>query len=283
MSFQSVVILQLKTQHPNMTAQIIIVIILVFLINLITTLSYSVRIVGIRTGRIAVSFALFNILVLISRTAYGFQAPLLAKTIENNINSGAGENLFEFRLIIFACSVATIIGGFLIPTFQRILSIAVKKFSIYKSVPSLVLHSFSKVGITSIKESIVVPSSKNIAEIDLAREFPWKVFIMNVVAVAIITVGVLAALYAGYLNPEYRTTASNLSAIINGVATILMFIFIDPFLSVMTDDVVLGKTKESLFRKYIVYMVLARLLGTILAQLIFLPAAQLIAWTAEFI
>lgn len=102
-------------------------------------------------------------------------------------------------------------------------------------------------------------------------------------AVAIITVGVLAALYAGYLNPEYRTTASNLSAIINGVATILMFIFIDPFLSVMTDDVVLGKTKESLFRKYIVYMVLARLLGTILAQLIFLPAAQLIAWTAEFI
>nr|WP_320000063.1 lipid II flippase Amj family protein [uncultured Draconibacterium sp.] len=266
-----------------MTAQIIIVLILVFLINLITTLSYSVRIVGIRTGRIAVSFALFNILVLISRTAYGFQAPLLAKTIENNINSGAGENLFEFRLIIFVCSVATVIGSFLIPTFQRILSIAVEKFSIYKSVPSLLLHSFSKGGVTSVRESIVIPSSKNIAEIDLSREFPWKVFLMNIVAVAIITVGVLSALYAGYLNPEYRTTASNLSAIINGVATILMFIFIDPFLSVMTDDVVLGKTKESLFRKYIVYMVFARLLGTILAQLIFLPAAQLIAWTAELI
>ena len=266
-----------------MTTQIIFVLILVFLINLITTLSYSVRIIGIRTGRIAVSFALFNILVLISRTAYGFQAPLLAKTIENNINSGAGENLFEFRLIIFVCSVATIIGGFLIPTFQRILSIAVEKFSIYKSVPSLLLHSFSKGGITSIKDSIVIPSTKNIAEINFKSDFPWKVFIMNIVAVAIITIGVLSALYAGYLNPEFRSTASNLSAIINGLATILMFIFIDPFLSIMTDDVVLGKTKESLFRKYIVYMVIARFLGTVLAQFIFIPSAKIIAWIAGII
>jgi hypothetical protein len=242
-----------------------------------------VRIVGIRTGRIAVSFALFNILVLISRTAYGFQAPLLAKTIENNINSGAGENLFEFRMIILVCSIATLIGGFLIPTFQRILSIAVEKFSIYKSVPSLILHSFSKEGISSIKESIVIPITKNIAEVNFNREFPWKVFIMNIVAVSIITVGVLSALYAGYLNPEFRTTASNLSAVINGVATILMFIFIDPFLSIMTDDVVLGKVKESLFRKYIVYMVFARLLGTLLAQIIFLPSAKIIAWIATII
>jgi hypothetical protein len=214
---------------------------------------------GIRTGRIAVSFALFNILVLISRTAYGFQAPLLAKTIENNIKTGVGENLFEFRLIILACTVATIAGGFLIPTFQRILTVSVEKFSIYKSVPALLLHSFTKGGITSIKESMVIPSSKNFAEITLKKEFPWKVFIMNVFAVAIITVGVLSALYAGYINPEFRSTSSNLSAIINGIATILMFIFIDPFLSVMTDDVVLGKTKESLFRKYIVYMVFARI------------------------
>ena len=216
-----------------MTAQIIVVLILVFLINLITTLSYSVRIVGIRTGRIAVSFALFNILVLISRTAYGFQAPLLAKIIERNINSGA--------------------GGFLIPTFQRILSIAVVKFSIYKSIPSLILHSFSKGGISSIRDSIVIPKTKNISQINFKSNFPWKVFIMNIIAVAIITIGVLSALYAGYLNPEFRATASNLSAIINGVATILMFIFIDPYLSIMTDDVVLGNTKESKFRKYIVY------------------------------
>jgi len=266
-----------------MSIQIISVLLLAFLINLITTLSYSVRIVGIRTGRIAVSFALFNILVLISRTAYSFQAPLLSKTIERNILMGTGDNLFEFRLIIFSCTIATIIGGFLIPTFQRILSIAVEKFSIYKSVPKIILLSFSKGGITSIKESVVIPSTSNITNINIYKDFPWKVFIMNIIAVAIITIGVLASLYAGYINSDYRTTASNLSAVINGLATILMFIFIDPYLSIMTDEVVLGKVKESLFRQYIFYMVIARIIGTLLAQFLLVPAAKFIAWVAYLI
>lgn len=266
-----------------MSSQIIFVIALTFLINLITTLSYSVRIVGIRTGRIAVSFALFNILVLISRTAYGFQAPLLASTIEKNIISGEGENLFEFRVIIFICSVATIVGGLLIPTFQRLLSIAVNKFSLFKSVPKVLLHSFSEGGVTSVRESAVFPSLRNLTDLRIREDFPWRVFIMNVIAVAIITVGVLSSLYAGYFNPEFRTTASSLSGVINGFSTILMFVFIDPFLSIMTDDVVLGKTKESVFRKYIVYMVVARLLGTVLAQFLFIPSAKIIAWIATVI
>jgi len=266
-----------------MENKIILVLCLTFLINLITTLSYSVRIVGIRTGRIAVSFALFNILVLISRTANGFQAPLLANTIETNINSGAGPDLLNFRLIILSCTLASIIGGLMIPTFQRILSIAVDRFSVYKSVPKVLFHGFTKTGITSIRESIVIPSAKNISTLKICQDFPWKVFIMNVVAVAIITIGVLSALYAGYFTPEYRSTASNLSAIINGLATILMFVFIDPFLSVMTDEVVLGKTSESLFRKYIVYMVIARVAGTLIAQVIFLPAAKLISMVAGMI
>ena len=263
-----------------MTSQIALVLALTFLINLITTLSYSVRIVGIRTGRIAVSFALFNILVLVSRTANGFQAPLLASTIEKNINSGAGPNLLDFRLIILSCTVATIFGGLLIPTFQRLLSIAVEKFSIYKSVPKVLLYSLTKSGISSIKENIVLPSTRHFKNFDLGKDFPWKVFIMNVVAVAIITIGVLSSLYAGYFNPDFRTTASSLSAIINGLSTILMFVFIDPFLSVMTDDVVLGKTKESLFRRYIVYMVFARVIGTVIAQIILIPAARVIAVVA---
>jgi len=239
--------------------------------------------VGIRTGRIAVSFALFNILVLVSRTAYGMQAPLLSKTIENNILTGSGENTFEFRLIILSCTIATILGGFLIPSFQRILSIAVDRFSIYKSVPKIILLSFTKGGITSIKENFVIPSSNNITGINIHKDFPWKVFIMNVFATAIITVGVLSSLYAGYLNPNFRTTASSLSAVINGLSTILMFMFIDPYLSIMTDEVVLGKVKESLFRQYIFYMIIARVIGTIIAQFMFIPAAKVIAWVATMI
>ncbi|WP_373459080.1 lipid II flippase family protein [Pedobacter sp. W3I1] len=60
--------------------------------------------------------------------------------------------------------------------------------------------------------------------------------------------GLLSAVYASYLNPECRTMASNLSAFINGFATILMFAFIDPHLSVMTDDIMLGKCSEATLR-----------------------------------
>lgn len=84
-----------------MTTQVLIVLVLTFLINLISTLSYSVRIVGVRTGRIAISFALFNVLVLIARTANGFQAPLLAKRIENDIRHGVQGSLLSFQYIIF--------------------------------------------------------------------------------------------------------------------------------------------------------------------------------------
>src|SRR5512135_2772612 len=130
-----------------MSVQIVLVLLLTFIINLISTLSYSVRIVGIRTRKIAISFSLFNIMVLVSRTSNSFQAPLLAKWIEKNINLGINPGTYEFQLILFTTTFATLIGSLLIPTFQRLFSKAVLRFSLEKSVPKLLLHAFSKVGI----------------------------------------------------------------------------------------------------------------------------------------
>ncbi|TXD80603.1 DUF2837 family protein [Subsaximicrobium wynnwilliamsii] len=265
-----------------MTIQIIIVLLLTFIIHLISTLSYSVRIVGTRTRKIAISFALFNIMVLISRTSNSFQAPLLAKWVENNINLNLNPGTYEIRLILLAATLATIFGAFLIPTFQRILSKAVMNFSIHKSMPKLILHSFTKTGIMQIRREISIPNKENLS-INSKTEFPIKIFIFNILAVAILSVGVLSSLYAGFITPELRTTASSLSAIVNGFATILMFVIIDPYLSILTDEVVEGKFAESEFRRTIRYMVFARLIGTILAQLLLVPFPHFIAFVAEII
>jgi hypothetical protein len=265
-----------------MTIQIIIVLVLTFVIHLISTLSYSVRIVGTRTRKIAVSFALFNIMVLISRTSNSFQAPLLAKWVENNINLNINPGTFEIRLILLATSIATIFGAFLIPTFQRVLSKAVLNFSVHKSMPKLILHGFTKTGIRQLTNEISVPNKNNLT-IHSKSKFPLKIFVFNIIAVAILTVGVLSALYAGFITPELRTTASSLSAIVNGFATILMFVIIDPHLSILTDEVVEGKYSESSFRGTIRYMVLARFIGTILAQFLLVPFAHFIAFIAEII
>jgi len=49
----------------------------------------------------------------------------------------------------------------------------------------------------------------------------------------------------------------------------------------MTDDVVEGRTTESHFRRVVVWLVGSRLAGTLLAQLILVPAAMLIVCVAQ--
>lgn len=267
-----------------MTIQIILVLLFTLIIHLISTLSYSVRIVGIRTRKIAISFALFNIMVLISRTSNSFQAPLLAKWIENNIKLDINPGTFEIRLILFASTLATIIGALLIPTFQRVLSNSVENFSLHKSVPKLILHGFTKTGILQFRSELKLPDKRNFSvDKSLWTDFPIKIFIYNVIAVAILTVGVLSSLYAGFIEPDLRTTSSTLSAVVNGLATVLMFVFIDPYLSGLTDDVIEGKFSEITFRKTIRLMIVSRLIGTVAAQFLLVPFSKFIAWIATII
>jgi len=267
-----------------MSVQIILVLLLTLIINLISTLSYSVRIVGIRTRKIAISFALFNIMVLISRTSNSFQAPLLAKWIEKNINLGINPGTNVFQLILFTTTFATLIGSLLIPTFQRLFTKAVMRFSTEKSIPKLMLHAFSKTGIRQILGDVKLPDRGNFkVATEKLPSFPIRIFIFNVLASAILAVGVLASLYAGFINPELRTTSSTLSSIVNGLATILMFMFIDPHLSALTDDVIEGKYSDTDFRKVVRLMVLSRFIGTLLAQLLLVPFSKFIAMVAALI
>src|SRR5215204_4035936 len=108
-----------------MDAQLAMLFALTFVINLVGSLAYSVRIAGVRTGRIALSFSLFNILVLVSRTANTFQAPLLAKRVEHNLGTVHAGTVADFRWLLAAAAIATLVGALLTPTFQRILTTAV--------------------------------------------------------------------------------------------------------------------------------------------------------------
>ncbi len=265
-----------------MDVQLAILCALTFVIHLIGTLAYAVRIAGVRTRRIAVSFALFNILVLVSRTSNSFQGPFLAKRIEENIHLGVTHGLLaDFRWLLLSATLATLAGAFLIPTFQRIFSRAVLHFQMHRSVPRLLMYGFFKGGLAQLKDVASLPAAANVTQMRVGHGVsPW-VIVLNVAAVALWTIGVFASLYAGYLNPDLRVTSSTLSSVVNGVATIMMFVFIDPHMSVMTDDVVEGKTSEPEFRRAIVWLVGSRMAGTLLAQALLVPSALAIAFVAR--
>lgn len=267
-----------------MDSQLLTICLLTAAINLIGALAYAARIAGVRTGRIAMSFALFNILVLVSRTANGFLGPFLAKRIELRLASGGGDALLgDFRLVMASASVAVLVGILLVPTSQRLFARAIGWFQRNRSTAKLVLHAATPSGLSAIRESVTMPSLAQLKELKRPRGVGWGVLLANMLAQALLSVGVLASLYAGYINPDFRVTASQLSAVINGFATILLFALIDPQLSVMTDDVVEGKVDAATIRRTIVWISLSRLAGTLLAQAVFLPAAIVIAWVAGIV
>jgi hypothetical protein len=268
----------------HMPSQVVLVIILNFIIYIIATLAYSVRIVGVRTGKIAISFSVFNIFALISRTANSIQAPVLAKTIENTIKTGNPQSLiYSFRWILFSTTIATITGALLMPSFIKIFTRLVESFSIYRSIPKLLIHGFSKAGVEQFKISVTKPKRENIKQLKNFKNMPKRVILLNVIAASISTVGVLASLYAGCLSPDLRSTCGFLSSIINGIATVMMFIFIDPYVSMLTDDVIRGNCTELQFNRCIIFIVAGLIVGTLLAQILLIPAAHIIVFTARMI
>lgn len=265
-----------------MDGQLVAICILTLVINLIATLAYAARIAGVRTRRIAMSFALFNALVLVSRLSNGFLGPLIASRVETTLAHGVGDNLaVDFRLMIFASTTGVAFGITLIPTAQRLFARVIGGMQARRSLAALALRSVTPGGLRVLRDAATLPKSGRLREYSRPAEVSWGILAANALAQAILVVGVLASIYAGYLVPEYRVTASQLSALINGFATILLFLVIDPQLSVLTDDVIEGDLSEASYRRAIVWISGSRLAGTLLAQLLFVPAAIAIATVAN--
>lgn len=264
-----------------MDGNLLIICALTFVIHLIGTLAYAARIAGIRTGHIATALTLFNLLVLVSRTSNSFQAPFLAKRIENSLEAALAPAFSDFQWILGSAALATAIGALLVPTAQRMLSRAVVLLQRQRSMFRLLCHSFHPRRLLMARRYFTMPARGNFRRVTARGNLSWGFLSLNALAVALWTVGVFAALYAGAIEPRYRTTCSNLSAIINGVATILMFLLLDPQLSMMTDDVVHKRTGQRSFRAAVTSLVGARFAGVVLAQLLLWPSAILIAWVAR--
>ena len=261
-----------------MNHQVILVLLMTFVITYIGTLSYAIRIVGVRTGKIAISFSLFNILVLVSRLASTLQVPLLTKYTE----VGKYQQIANtFYMVLIIGLVATIAGAFSIPTFQRLMTAAVNKFAIDRSIPKMLVHGFSKAGVQHIRTSLSIPTTQMLKKLSL-KELPYGVMLMNIIAVAILTVGTIAPIYSGVIAPDLRATSITLSGVINGFSTILLFVFVDPYLSIRTDDVIEGKMDEFAFRRMVIAMVGTKVIGAALAIPLLIPAAQIIVWVAKW-
>lgn len=265
----------------SMWQQLVLVGILTMVIHMIDTFSYAVRVAGVRVGRLALALSLFNILVLVSRTSNMVQAPLVAKFVDYGRQTGELAWVEEvFRWVIGFASIGTLFGILLLPSFVAIFVKAIPKLEMAGSVPQLLtrtlsIHEMRRVGRTMRRPRLSMLHRFRIADV------PKRLIILQIAITGIYTVGVLSATYAALLAPDHAIQAANSSGLINGIATIMLTLFVDPKVALMTDQALQRKKPPSTVTTVAGVLVFSKLAGTLLAQLLFFPAAQLIAWFAS--
>ena len=263
--------------------RLMLICLLTGVIHMVETLSYSARLAGIRTRRLFLAGALFSLLVLLARTANLIQAPLLGSLVDKVIITGTAPVLIEpFRMIIFAATTGSMLAALLIPTFINIFTFLIGVLDRSQSLGMMFISiintdNFFKKIYTRVEKSARRPRFYHLL---LLREkrIPKTLIMFTILVASINTIGVLSAIYAGALLPDYRLTASQLSGVLNGFSTIILTFFIDPYASLVTDHVMAGKRRAQELSALVACLVTGKILGTILGQLLLLPCARLVAF-----
>lgn len=266
------------------TLKLLFIALFICIIHSIETLAYAVRLSGARVKMIASALSLFNIMVIVSRLANMMQQPYTGSLIDHAPKENTLEFVeTQFRILIGASTVGTLLGIILLPTFIALFSRAIIHLSEEKgSVLSLMKKTASLQYIKRGLALFSLPKFSYMQDIKV-KDIPVKLFFINMVVTVIYTIGVLSALYAAIIAPERANTAIMASGLVNGIATILLVIFIDPKISVLADDVVNQRGSYNKLKSMSIMMVTSRLLGTVLAQLLFIWGAKYIAWFTAFI
>lgn len=253
---------------------------LTFIIHLSETLTYSIRLAGVRLGKLAVALSLSGIILLVSRTSNMIQAPLMGKVIDFAKVHPEFPLLEQLRVIIGASTLGTLTAILLFPSAVFLFSRVIAHLEIAGSLPQMVRDSVSIRKLKNVRVHLRFPKLEMLSRLRIGG-IPKRLVILNCVVTAIYTIGVLAALLASALSLGHSTAASQASGLINGVATILLTVLIDPQIGLLTDKVLRGEKKTQVLNKVFGLLMVSRLLGTVLAQLLLVPAAYVIKWVVE--
>lgn len=265
------------------------------IIHAIMTFAYAVRLAGVRTGRLAISLSLYNIIFLAASTANAIQVPVLAKLLEETIMTHNGDPglylgglVTDLRFTLAGAVLGTLVAALLLPSFVNLFVRAIMWFEETGSLPKMLRVVLDSRRLRGALEGIRLPQwaaiKKNFSPRAMTELKIPKGFLMaNIFITALHATGLQAAILAGGILPEFRTTASGLSSVVYGGATLGLALIVDPVAAMVTDQGLRGERPEQEVRQMVWYLVLTRLLGTVLSQVILVPGAYAIAWLAHWI
>ena len=260
-----------------------------FLIHVTESMAYTLRLAGTRTGRIAIALSFVTSTLLVSRLSNMFQAPVLGALVDGAILSGhpgaIDSLIMQFRWVIFSAFLGAAVGMLLTPTCITLFTAAIRSFAKTGSLPKTAIMALRPRHFAGWLQAIRIPRWSMLKKISIAT-LPRTFLVLNLLVASIYTIGVLCALLAGALAPEFRATAIQLSGIVNGLATIMFTLFVDPAGARITDEVARGTRPEKDIISVVFFLQMGRLLGTlIIAQLLLMPFTHYILkvtlWLAD--
>ncbi|ODT57051.1 hypothetical protein ABS71_20825, partial [bacterium SCN 62-11] len=204
-------------------------------ITLLATTAYASRIAAVETGARATALLVFNLFSMVMRLAGQVLAPSLAAVADNS--SRPGDFVGVVRWVLLGASLGAFSGLLLMPSFAQIYRQAVRQLQRRGSLPLVLMHCLRPAAWRCLASCRRRPNL-----LGLLGKAPSPFLWANLVVIAFHTVGVPASIYAGKLvRPELARTATLLSSLVNGLATITLGLIVDPAASRLTDEVCAGR------------------------------------------
>ncbi len=257
--------------------QLLIVFLLTTVIHAVDTSAFAARLAGVRTGRLALAGSLYNVLALTSRGANTAAGPLIAMMTDSAARYHDTESLLlSFRVMLLAATAGTVIAGLLIPSLSRVLASGVASYERRRSLPRVIVRGASVRGFWRVRKELKRPQLSSIRELRRSP-FPKRFLASSIAITAMFTVSNFAALYASALVPEGARTAASLAPLLTGSAVILNILVVTPLAALVTDEALRGERPLQDVSYITIWQVGARLVGTLLAQLLLWPMGWMLA------
>ncbi|MDO7905216.1 DUF2837 family protein [Paenibacillus sp. JX-17] len=242
------------------------------------SLSYALRLGGLRARRIGLALSLAGMLLLVSRTSNMAQGPMIGRLVDHAKSAADGGGLASgLHIVMAAAAAGTVLAMLLFPSVVRISARLVVHLESAGSFPALLRRVLIPARLKNISFYIRLPRLYMVRTL-LDGNLPRRLMVMNMTVTAIYTTGVLSSLYASYLWPAHSTSMSMSSGLINGLATILLTLLIDPKLAILSERSLRGELRLSQMNRTFGLMMCSRLAGTLLAQLLLVPFAYWLGW-----
>ncbi len=251
---------------------------------------YSSRVSAVITKRIAIAISVFNFFSLLARVAGQFYGPFVGAITDRLTHRPDGaalapdalEKLEHFnRSLLGGAAVGCILSLLLIPTFVKVYLVLIERVFREESLSKVLVQGLNPKNWLKAPSLLAAPWKQTVSRQALAK-LPKGFLWANVLVLSFQTVSQLAAIYAGAAyDAEVARTTTLLSPLVNGVATIVLSLVVDPTCNILIDEAVKGKRSVEEIETMTFWLCFGSVVGTLVAQLLFLPSAWFISFGAQ--